>query len=204
MNENRGFTLIELLIALTLFAMLATGGLAALSAGTRSGAKADRYNAMVSRGQGALQRIAADLRAAVAQGDYFLVSLDAESGGFSSDTIDFVLAGPPRLDSEDPEHAGRCEVGYYIENDADTEIEWLVRREDPSPDDDLLEGGAISQAGAYVRGLNFLFYDGLLWQSGWIDEEGFPLAVEIEVIVVDEDEQENPLTLKTSVPIMAH
>ena len=204
MKDARGFTLIEVLIALTLFAMLATGGLAALSAGTRSAAKADRYNAMLSRGQGALQLIASDLRAAVAHGEFFLVSLDAENGGFSTDTIDFVMAGPPRLDNDDPYHAGRCEVGYYIENDAETAIEWLVRREDPSPDDDLLEGGAISQAGAYVRGLNFIFYDGLLWQSGWIDEEGFPLTVEIEVIVVDEDEQEKPLTLKTSVPIMAH
>lgn len=203
MRSNRGFTLIEVLITLTLFAMLVTGGLAALSAGTRSAAKADHYNAMVARGQGALQLIAADLRAAVAEGDFYLISLDAENGGFSSDTIDFIAATPPRLDNEDPYHAGRCEVGYYIENDPDTEMQWLVRREDPSPDDDELEGGAISQAGPYVQGLNFLFYDGLLWQSGWIDEEGFPLAVEIEVIVVDEDEQEKPLTLRTSVPIMA-
>lgn len=204
MNNTRGFTLIELLLVLTLFAMLAAGGLAAMSAGTRAAAKADRYNAMLARGQGALQMIAGDLRSAVAEGEFFLASLNEENEGFASDTIDFVVAGAPRLNEDDPDHTGRCEVGYYIENNPDTEAQWLVRREDPSLDDDPLEGGAIGQAGPYVQGLNFLFYDGLEWQSGWLDEEGFPLAVEIEVVVVDEDEQENALALRTSVPIMAH
>lgn len=203
MKGSRGFTLIEILITLTLFALLAGGGLAAMSTGTKSAAKANRYNAMVSRGQGALQLITRDIRAAVQEGDMNLVSLSREYEGRPADTLDFVMAGAPRLDENNPEFAGRCEVGYYIENDPDTAIQWLVRREDASLDDDLLEGGAISLVGPYVSSLNLGFYDGLLWQSGWIDEESFPLAVSVEIEVVDEDAHENPITLKTVVPVMA-
>jgi type II secretion system protein J len=203
MRNTKGFTLVELLLALTLFAMLASGGLAALSTGTRSAAKANRYNAMVSRGQGAMQTLTRDIRAAVLQEDSNLVSLNREHEGRPADTIDFIMSGMPRLEEFDPENTGRCEIDYYIENDPDTEIRWLVRREDASLDDDALGGGAISLAGPYVRSLELRFYDGILWQSGWVDEEGFPLAVSIEIEIVDEDEQENPITLKTIVPIVA-
>ena len=202
MKGCRGFTLVELLVATAMMGLLAAAGYAALAAGTSSAAKTKRYGAMIAHGQAALEMMAADIRSAVAHDDMTLVALDAQYGGMDTDTIDFVAAKAPTLAAEDSEATGRCEVGYYIENDEDTEAEWLVRREDGSIDDDLLEGGAISLAGPYVVGLNIEFYDGVFWESGW-DYEDFPEAVAIQIVVVDEDGIENPIRFSTTVPIMA-
>ncbi len=203
MGYRRGFTLIELLVATAMLALLAAAGFAALTAGTRSAAKAKRYGAMIARGQAALHSMAADIRAAVEHGDRPLTSLDAQYDGMDSDTIDVIVAGQPRLPQEEPGACGRCEVGYYIENDPDTDVKWLVRREDSSLDDDPLEGGAVSLAGPFVAELDLEFYDGLFWQSGWDDDEEFPKVVSIRIIVVDEDEIERPMLFSTTVPIMA-
>ncbi len=203
MNARRGFTMIELLVATTMLVLVTGAGFAVLHAGTRAAAKTKRYNAMMARGQAALQSMASDIRAAVLVDDFGLVSLDREYDGLDADTIDFITAKAPRLDQDLPAAIGRCEVGYYIENDPDSEYRWLLRREDGSLDDDHLEGGAVTLAGPYVAALNLLFYDGLFWQSGWDDDEELPVAVNIEITVVDEDEQENPLILSSTIPIMA-
>ncbi|MCC6697306.1 MAG: prepilin-type N-terminal cleavage/methylation domain-containing protein [Candidatus Hydrogenedentes bacterium] len=202
MKMRQGFTLVELLVATTMLVLLTTGGFAVLNAGMRAGEKSKRYNAMAARGQAALQSMANDIRAAILSEEYFLVSLDEQYEGLDSDTIDFVTAKLPRFTEEDSAPVGRCEVGYYIENDPDTDYAWLLRREDPSMDEDPLEGGAVTLAGPYVAALNLEFYDGLYWQSGWDDEEELPVAVYIQITVVDEDEIENPLVLETTVPVM--
>ena len=93
-------------------------------------------------------------------------------------------------------------MGYYIENDPDTEVRWLLRREDATPDDDLLGGGAVALAGPYVAAMDFEFYDGLFWQAGWENPQQFPKAVRIGILVVDENETENPIVFSTTVPIM--
>ncbi len=203
MKRRAGFTLIELLVATAMLAMLASAGFAALTAGTRSATKAKGQGRMIAHGQAALQGMVADIRAAVAHEDYRLTSLDAEYEGMDADTIDFIVSGRGRLFKEVTGGRGRCEVGYYIENSADTEAQWLVRREAMEVDEDPLSGGAISLAGPYVAAMNLEFYDGLFWQAGWDDQEEFPDAVSIRIVVVDEDDHEAPMVFSTSVQILA-
>jgi len=195
--------LVELLVTTAMLALLAAAGFAALSTGTRAAGKADRYGAMIGHGQAALHAMARDLRAAVKHGEFCMTALDAQYDGLDSDTIDFVVARPPKLYPDEDGVTGRCEVGYYIENKRDTEAQWLVRREDGTIDEDPLEGGAISLAGPFVKELDLEFYDGVFWQPGWAYEDEFPKAVRIRIVVVDEDEIERPRTFSTTVPIMA-
>ncbi len=203
MSRHSGFTLIELLVTTTMLAILASAGLAALSVGTHSAAKAKRYGAMMVHGNAALKTMARDIRAAVEHDDVRLVSLDAEYEGMDADTLDVIVATRPRLDDDSLGVSGRCEVGYYIENDPDTEVRWLLRREDATLDDDPLEGGAVSLAGPCVAEMDLQFYDGLFWNSGWDDEDESPEAVYIRLVVVDEDGIENPKVFSTTVPLMA-
>ncbi len=203
MRRRHGFTLIELLVATMMLAIVAGAGLAALSSGTRSAATVRRYNAMVAHGQAALEQMSCDIRAMVQHGEVGMTSLDTEYEGMDADTLDFIVAALPRLEHDEPGGTGRCEVGYYIENDPDTEHQWLLRREDASIDEDALEGGAVSLAGPFVASVNFQFYDGMYWQSGWESQEVFPKIVSIQVYVVDEDEIEQPMAFATTVPIMA-
>jgi len=203
MRGRRGFTLVELLVATSMLAFLAAAGFAALTTGTRSAAKTRRHGAMVAHGQATLQAMATDIRAAIEHDGFQLISLDNEYDGRAADTIDFIAGDRVRLARGEPGVTGRCEIGYYIENDPETEIKWLLRREDGTLDDDPLEGGAVSLAGPFVSELNLEFYDGFSWESGWREKPGFPEAVRIQIVVVDEDEIENPMLFNTTVPIMA-
>ena len=202
MEQRNGFTLIELIVATSMLAMLAGASYAALSTGTRAAAKVKRYNNMIAHGQAALQAIAYDVRAAVIHEDFVLTALDRANEDVPTDTIDFIAAGKPRLQYQEPT-SGRYEVGYYIENDPDTDFQWLVRREDATLDMDGLEGGAITLVGPYVNSLNLSFYDGIQWYTSWEQSETLPELVYVEIVVTDEYEIENPIPFSTSIPIMA-
>ena len=202
MRGGRGFTLVELLVASSILALLAAAGLAAFSTGTRSAAKVRRRGRMLARGQAVLQRMAADLRVALAHKDVRLTSLDVRYEGRDVDTVDFIAIRPARV-AEEEGVTGRCEVGYHIDSDPDSGAQWLLRRQDDTLDDDELEGGALRAVGPFVSELNLQFYDGLTWRDGWDDPQQLPAAVRIEMVMVDEDEIEKPMRLSTAVGIMA-
>ncbi len=201
MTDKRGFTLIELLVTTSMLVLLSGAAFAVFTAGTRSAAKVKRCGRMMAHGQAALQAMTRDIRAAVQHGTFLLTALDAQYEGLDSDTIDFIAARfNPRQGSENV--TGRSEIGYYIDNDPDTEARWLLRRQDERLDRDPLGGGVATLAGSFVSELNLEFYDGLDWEAGWEDEEEFPHAVRIEIVVVDEDEIESPMCFSTVVSIM--
>jgi len=209
-KDRGGFTLVELLIASSMMAVLAAAGYVVFAAGVRSADTVRRVNARVAYAERALAAMAADIRAAVEHDGVRLTSLDATYEGKDADTIDFI-AVRTRQAPDDPEASSQCEVGYYIDNDPATEARWLLRREDSTIDEDALEGGTLTQAGPFVSELNLEFYDGLEWVSGWEDQERFPLAVRIGIVVVgealdeliDEAEVEEPMYFETTVSIQA-
>ena len=202
MKGRSGFTLVELLVTASMLAVLAAAGLVVLDAGIRSAQKTRRCGRMVAYTERALSAMAMDLRAAVEHDGVRLLSLDAQYEGRDADTIDFI-AQRVRQWKQEPGVTGRCEIGYYIDNDPDTEERWLMRRQDDTLDEDPLEGGALSQAGPFVSELNLEFFDGLDWVSGWDDSQRFPEAVYISIVVVDPDENEEPLHFETTVTIPA-
>lgn len=202
MIDRRGFTLVEILVSSMMLALVATAGFAVFSGGIRSAAKARRHGAMTAYAQRALLAMASDIRSSVPHEKYRLKSLDVQLADGDFDTIDFIVARP-QLRGDENDTSSRSEIGYYIDTIAETEAKWLLRREDRTPDDDLLEGGNVSMAGSHVSELNLLFFDGLMWQSGWENEIGHPKAVNIEIVVVDEDEIEKPMRFTTSVSLVA-
>jgi len=203
MRGRRGFTLVEMLVTASMLVIIVTAAFAVFGAGIRSATKTRRCGAMLSHGQMALRAIAEDIRAAIAHGDIKFTSLDVIYEGRACDTLDFTIVRPNPI-RRMPEEGSRAEVGYYIDNDLDTEAEWLLRREDRTLDDDPRSGGEQSLVGPFVRQLNFEFFDGTFWQAGWDeDQDALPLAVRVEIEVIDEDEIEKPMFFRTTVPIMA-
>ena len=71
-------------------------------------------------------------------------------------------------------------------------------------DDDPLEGGRASQVGPQVTDLNIEFFDGVLWSNGWDNDEKFPEAVYVRIVVVDRDGIEQSRVFATTVGIMAN
>ena len=200
MKNRSGFTLVELLLASSMLALLASTGYVVFSAGARSAQKARSISTVVAYAQRAMTLMVRDIREAVEHEGTRLTSLDVQYEGLDADTIDFI-APLRRHGQEEPDAISRCEVGYYIDNDSDTEAQWLLRREDSSLDDDALEGGILALAGPCVSELNLEFYDGYEWVSGWDDQEQFPRAVRIGIIVMDPAESEAPFYLETTVAI---
>jgi len=200
MNRRRAFTLVELLVTTSMLSLLAAAGYVALAAGVQSSQKVRRVGAMAAHAQRALSVMAADIRTAVAHGDVRLTALDANYEGAAADTLDFIAPRAPVF-TDDPEAGGRCEIGYYIDNDPDTEARWLLRRRDDSLDDDPLEGGAVSLIGSCVSELDLSFFDGVEWAPGWEDQGQFPRAVRISIVVMDPDEAEKPLHFETTVSL---
>jgi type II secretion system protein J len=200
MKNRSGFTLVELLLASSMLAILASTGYVVLSAGARSSQKARCVSTMAANGQRALMLMCRDIREAVEHQGTRLTSLDVQYEGMDADTIDFI-APLRRHGQEEPGATGRCEIGYYIDNDPGTEARWLVRREDSTIDDDVLEGGIVTLAGPYVSELNLEFYDGFEWVSGWNDQKQFPRAVRIGILVTDPAEIETPYYFETTVAI---
>jgi len=197
-----GFTLVEILVTTAMFSMLVAAALSVFSAGTRSSAKARRFNEMVAHGQTALDAMAADIRAAVAQGSATVTALDAQYEGRDCNTIDLVIART-NPDRKEPDEGGRAAVGYYINNDTSVGPVGLFRREDRKPGEDLLSGGQVAAIAPGVSELKLEFFDGMAWVSGWSNDQGFPKAVRISVVVLDETRIENPLSLTTTVSVMA-
>lgn len=201
-RRTAGFTLVELLVAMAMFALLAGAAISVFSAGTRSGAKSRRYKEMIARGQMALDSVCADIRAAVAQDRNTMTGLDAQYDGRDCDTLDCVIARR-NPDRREPDEGGRSEVGYSINNDPSVGPVGLLRREDRTPDEDLLEGGKAALIAPFVSELNLEFYNGIEWAAGW-SGSGFPKAVRIQVVALDEAGIESPLFLSTTVAVMAH
>ena len=202
MGNRRAFTLVELLVTSSMLALLGSAGYVVFAAGIRSAQKARRLNAMVAHAEQAVTAMAVDIRAAVEHDGVRMTSLDSLYEGRDVDTLDFIAARTRRGERE-PGATARCEIGYYIDNDPDTEARGLLRREDGTLDDDPLEGGAASLAGPYVSELDLEFFDGLDWVSGWEDPERFPSAIHIDIIVVDQYEMEPPLHFETTVLVPA-
>jgi prepilin-type N-terminal cleavage/methylation domain-containing protein len=199
-DERRwGFTLVELLVASSMMAVLAGAGYAALTAGTRSAGKVRRVGEMVMNGQMALAAMARDIREAAERGGTCLTALDASYEGLSADTIDFMV---PNRDATAGHVGSPCERGYYIDNDPDTEAQWLVRRTDVELDEDPLEGGSVELAGSHVAEMELCFYDGGTWVDGWSDSGTFPQVVRVGIVVVDAEDIEEPLYLETSVAVL--
>ena len=202
LRTTRGFTLVEMLVTCTILVMIVSAGFTAFNGSMRSAAKTRRYGAMIQAGQLAIEQIATDIRRIVPHGDVKLTSLDVNLDGRDLDTIDFIIARP-RRDRKRPDEGGRAEVGYYIDTNPDTEAEWLLRREDPTLDDDPLGAGTVSLAGPHVWQLNLEFFDGTEWQAGWDGNMELPKAVHVGLMVLDKDEHEKPLHFRTTVQIMA-
>ena len=200
MSGRRGFTLVELLVTSSMLSVLAAAGYVVLTAGVQSSQKVRRVSGMAAHAQRALNAMAADVRTAVAHGDVRLTALDANYEGAAADTLDFIAPRGGRF-TDDPDAGSRCEIGYYIDNDPDTEAQWLLRRRDDSLDDDPLEGGAVNLIGPFVSELDLSFFDGLDWVPGWEDQEQFTRAVRITIVVMDPDEAERPLHFETTVSI---
>lgn len=170
-QERRGgFTLIELVISAALMAIVIGSAYACLSAGINGRRLIEARAEGMQSARVALNMIATDLRATIPMsGSIEFVGMRRTLGEIDADNLDFSTRNynPKRLRQPD-----YCEISYFLARDPESESFILVRRRDPTPDPEPMEGGLQEEIARGVRGLRFEYYDGFEWFDEWGDPEG--------------------------------
>lgn len=169
-NPRGGFTLIELMISVALMAIVIGSAYACLSAGVNGKRVIEARAEGMQSARVALNMIATDLRSTIPMaGNVEFVGMRRIVGEIDADNLDFSTRNynPKRL--REPDY---CEISYFLTRDPESDSFILVRRRDPTPDPEPMEGGLQEEIARGVRGLRFEFYDGFEWFEEWGDPEG--------------------------------
>jgi general secretion pathway protein J len=170
LHNRHGFTLIELMISVALMAIVIGSAYACLSAGVNGKRVIEARAEGMQSARVALNMIATDLRSTIPMaGNVEFVGMRRIVGEIDADNLDFSTRNynPKRL--REPDY---CEISYFLTRDPESDSFILVRRRDPTPDPEPMEGGLQEEIARGVRGLRFEFYDGFEWFDEWGDPEG--------------------------------
>jgi len=200
-RNRSGFTLVEILIAMSILSMILVTIYAAFYGTVRVIRTGVQRRDAYQYGRLAIEAIRRDLMCAfpVPGAKAAFKGVYSSSGSYSDDNarIDFVAASNIMADpGEDRRESDICEVGYFISEEHDGV---LVRRSDPTVDNNPFSGGKLEPIAEKVTRLNFQYYDGTEWVDEWNPEDeeaekkltGLPPIVWIEVTVLDEEGEEH-------------
>ncbi len=221
-TSQSAFTLIEMMISAGLMTVVLTSAYLCLSAGLSGQRLIEQRGDAVQTARVVLSLIAADLRAAIPLDPNLEFSgMHRDIEGAEADNIDFATRNYTPRSPREPDY---CETSYYLMRDPRSPGFVLMRRRDPTPDPQPLEGGFKEEIARGITSLRFEFYDGIEWFDEWGDPEGkykgmtfppsnsygLPAAVKITITLDPEtrrgpkkpdEESKAPLTFQTTARI---
>ncbi len=190
---SKGFTLIEILIAVAIVSLILTiiYGSYASSIDTMNYTR-EKMEAF-SMIRLTLNRMNDELTSSFISSDGHLKFVGEEG------KVDFISSSHERIFKNSKEY-DLVEVSYFTgaaEEGASgsesllarRESLFLWRREDRTPDDDILEGGEKEKLMEGLEGIEFKYYDGEEWRDEWDskEEKGLPQAVKITLKFPDKE-----------------
>jgi type II secretion system protein J len=169
-HRRGGFTLIELIISAALMAIVIGSAYMCLSAGVNGQRLIEARAEGVQSARTALNIMAADLRSAIPMsGNTNFLGMRRTVEGIDADNLDFSTRNYEPKRTREPDY---CETSYFLTKDRESDSYLLIRRRDPTPDPEPLEGGTQQEIARGVRGLRIEYYDGFDWFDDWGDPEG--------------------------------
>src|SRR3954471_23537673 len=169
-RRRRGFTLIELIISAALMAIVIGSAYMCLSAGISGQRLIEARAEGAQSARTALNMMAADLRAAIPMpGNVNFLGMRRTVESIDADNLDFSTRNYDPKRAREPDY---CEVSYFLTPEKESDSYLLIRRRDPTPDPEPLEGGVQQEIARGVRGLRIEYYDGFDWFDDWGDPEG--------------------------------
>jgi len=202
----------EVMVAIAILAMISTIIWTAFAQTARNKKVVESTNDRYHQVKIAMRRICADLSQA-----YLSRNISPEVATFESvftgknddpDSLDFMTFGHRRR-LKDARESDRCEVGYFVEEDAeDRDRKNLVRREASKVDEEPEEGGMDLVILEDVLEFDLEYYDPTMdqWEKEWDTTEvtgqpnRLPAQVRIKLVVRGRTEEEE-LTFVTQMPI---
>jgi type II secretion system protein J len=188
LNRNHaqpGFTLIELLAAIAITAIIAGAGATILRLIGGARERLDAQVAVDQEASAAMSAITDALgnvyRSRIA-GDLLLEGVDDFDGGLPRDSIRFFMVSTRQIRKGEPESDLRQVEFFLAQPDLD-EFPTLMRRTDPTRNDEPDRGGVVERVAARVIGLNFSYLDSRHWRDDWPESlHAWPRVIKVEVV----------------------
>lgn len=189
-RAKRGFTMAEVLVAILITSIVAgviygsyMGALKIIYASQKDMERTTMARLM-------LDRVSSDLACAFLRaGKEYLVFVGADGGeeGRGADTVTFITATHERPERDIPESA-LSEVTYSL--DPGDGGGYLMRREDPTLDEDAFSGGEYRAIGEGLAGLDFEYLGDGGWVPSWDSREhdSLPRAARVTLTMATEEE----------------
>jgi len=210
---RKGFTLIEVLVAVSILVIILSVVYGAYTSNLDTIQQAERYGRVDQVARVVLERMTMDLMGAVGRASLMETAAEvgfvAENGeieGAPADRIHFTSTAHLALRPTEP-RTDLCEIGYHLEKDPDHEGMILYRRDDPTPDDDLTEGGLSLELAKGIERLEFVFQDAEGTEhEAWNTLEGspgplLPRLVAITLGVLDDEGRSHIFTTSVHPPL---
>ncbi|MEJ2744777.1 MAG: type II secretion system protein GspJ [bacterium] len=186
---RRGFTIVEVLMAILITSVIAgiiygsyMGGLRIIYASQKDMERTHMADVI-------LDRITSDLACAFLRADkeYLIFVGGGGDGEYSSDSLTFISSNHERA-SRDARESTLSEVSYFLDPDGGDDL-YILRREDPSLDDDPFSGGDTRIIGEGVAELRFEYNGEGGWTSSWDSRENSSLPTAVRVSLVFRTEE---------------
>lgn len=189
LNRKRGqsgFTLIELLAALAITAIIAGAGAAVLRMLATSREELDTQSELDQNADAAMSAVESALRNAYRPriaADLVFEGVDGYDGGLPRDSVRFFTISTRQIRGDEPESDVK-EVEFFLAQPDPARFPILVRRTDPTRNDEPDRGGVVERVAGGVMGMNLSYFDGTAWLEEWpASRRDYPAAVRVELIV---------------------
>jgi type II secretion system protein J len=193
-----GFTLLEVLVSMAILVIIMAALYSAYTTNVEAIQIARQNGEVHQTARIVLDRMTKDLQSALMQvsipSDKIklgLVGEDHEIDGRRADRMDFTTVTHLPLTEKGPA-SDLCEIGYLVEEDSEDKVLVLLRRDDPSVDEDFTKGGSLQEMARNVLEFSLTYQDSRGEESDkWNTLEGMPasgLPVLIKVRLVLKDE----------------
>ena len=199
----KGFTLLEVLVSMAILVIIMAALYSAYTTNVEAIQIARQNGEVHQTARIVLERMTKDLQSALievsAPSDKIklgLVGEDREIDGRRADRMDFTTVTHLPLTEKGPA-SDLCEIGYLIEENSEDKVLVLLRRDDPSVDEDFTKGGSLQEMARNVLEFNLTYQDSRGEESDkWntldgMPASGLPLLIKVRLVLKDELNREH-------------
>jgi type II secretion system protein J len=198
-----GFTLLEVLVSMAILVIIMAALYSAYTTNVEAIQIARQNGEVHQMARIVLDRMTKDLQSALIEvsvpSDKIklgLVGEDREIDGRRADRMDFTTVTHLPLTEKGPA-SDLCEIGYLIEENSEDKVLVLLRRDDPSVDEDFTKGGSLQEMARNVLEFNLTYQDSRGEESDkWntlegMPASGLPLLIKVRLVLKDELNREH-------------
>ena len=195
-RRQAGFTLVELMVAATVTVLVTGSTVAILRSSAAARERVDRQMSAQQEARAGLATIAASLRNAFRSEDANAIPRGTNGylDDMPADSIRLFVVSRRMIRPGQPE-SDVMECQFFLDRPEDTAPPALMRRIDPTRNEEPDGGGVLERVAENIVGLDLTYHDGAEWCDEWTEErKNWPLAVSVRLAVLVDPEHQKVWT----------